>query len=42
MVAKRQGAMIFGDKDSESARTHSVDDINVILDVFQAHGHKEE
>ncbi|KAG8856667.1 hypothetical protein FRB91_000440 [Serendipita sp. 411] len=33
------GAMTFGDKDSESARTHSVEDIKEILDVFQKHGH---
>ncbi|CAG8590919.1 13528_t:CDS:10 [Acaulospora colombiana] len=30
------GAMTFGDKDSESARTHSTDEINAILDVDTA------
>lgn len=35
------GAMTLGDKESESARTHSLEDIAAILDVFQKHGHKE-
>ncbi|PVG04146.1 Aldo/keto reductase [Serendipita vermifera] len=33
--------MTFGDKESESARTHSTSEINAILDVFQKHGHTE-
>lgn len=33
--------MTLGDKESESARTHSLEDIAAILDVFQKHGHKE-
>lgn len=33
--------MTFGDKDAESARTHTVEEIKAILDVFQNHGHKK-
>lgn len=33
--------MTFGDAETESARTHSVEDISAILDTFQSHGHKE-
>lgn len=35
------GAMTFGDKEAESARTHSVEEIKAILDVFQKHGHNK-
>ncbi|CCA69499.1 related to potassium channel beta subunit protein [Serendipita indica DSM 11827] len=33
--------MTFGDKEAESARTHSVEEIKAILDVFQKHGHNK-
>jgi len=34
--------MTFGDKESESARIHSLKDIGAILDVFQKHGHRSK
>lgn len=33
--------MTFGDPNTEGARTHSLEEIGAILDVFQRHGHKE-
>ncbi len=33
--------MTFGAPGKEGARVHDLKDVEAILDVFQAHGHKE-
>ena len=33
--------MTFGEEGKEGARVHDLKDVEAILDVFQAHGHKE-
>jgi hypothetical protein len=33
--------MTFGEEGKEQARVHKLEDVNAILDVFQAHGHDE-
>ncbi|EJD54256.1 Aldo/keto reductase [Auricularia subglabra TFB-10046 SS5] len=35
------GAMTFGEAGKEQARVHDVAEVEKILDIFQAHGHKE-
>ncbi|KZV99253.1 Aldo/keto reductase [Exidia glandulosa HHB12029] len=35
------GAMTFGAEGKEQARVHDIEEVNKILDIFQAHGHKE-
>jgi len=35
------GAMTFGEKGTQGARVHEVEDVGAILDVFQKHGHDE-
>ncbi|OSX56605.1 hypothetical protein POSPLADRAFT_1174997 [Postia placenta MAD-698-R-SB12] len=35
------GAMTFGEEGKEGARVHKLEDVEAILDVFQAHGHTE-
>ena len=36
-----KGAMTFGEAGKDGARVHDLKDVEAILDVFQAHGHKE-
>jgi hypothetical protein len=33
--------MTFGEEGEEGARVHNLQDIEAILDIFQAHGHDE-
>ena len=33
--------MTFGEEGKEGARVHDLKDVEAILDIFQAHGHKE-
>ena len=33
--------MTFGEAGKDGARVHDLKDVEAILDVFQAHGHKE-
>lgn len=35
------GAMTFGKEGAEQARVHKLSDCSAILDIFQAHGHRE-